>query len=825
MNEDDNKISASVVNDPHQQQSSSISACQKRNLIRLLRRSRSSATSMPAAPLQVDTNNESGPEQQQLLNAAFKHHDTKTVQATKNNVSGKTDVPPTTTVCNMCCRKDEVCVNLQNSHATVLTVSDITRLPSWDIRQILAAVCSRCLVYIGAITESSSKLRMRCEQAMHSQSVVLAPPTPDTSPNNFLQVTTTLLDDTADHSNNVQPQRNCYAPGYCDDTVNDLSLPLATASPPAPNLLTNQTFDAISRSPTPTNAGHDSMLRIHYERPVSPLNTESGGGGKNNKRSYQRVQVIPVQMICSHCNRAYWRKDYYRKHMRRCSAKYRYAKSMMPTRSRSASRLELDAISVASEGNERVTCSNQPRTYRCNICTVTVENIGKLRQHKRIHLPRYYCDICSGEYTSQNEYDFHRVECMAKKEVFEKGLEDIRNEVKSPELKPARRRTRSYSKAASVAPSVTSSKAETTKKVKTGKRGRPPKIKPTEQCATANDDGQSTITNYVKRHKHLYTNEAENESNKTTLQLKKEHKLFNTKDKEKLEEEQNEDDDDDEDEEDDVSQADTLYSKRLSFTNHWVEEHSISSHSHLSQSDNYIDEYMEDIPFRSLKEYDLYLLERLKIEVRLNSLTCFVPDCRFTCTTLNDMMVHDYIYHFKKPWFYCHKCGYCFTSKVFLDYHLDLQNKGRYVCYKCGGHFEYQHQLDRHLIQHNRLSRNGGEKYICHCCNFKFLDEDKLLKHCHYENHDWNTKKHTIEIDHTMTISNKVPSLQKNNKDRKNKKYQVKILNMVLQPMPSKRCIPMEKYRLHLPPHLRIPNRIGQVEFRYPSNPNCVGCL
>lgn len=161
--------------------------------------------------------------------------------------------------------------------------------------------------------------------------------------------------------------------------------------------------------------------------------------------------------------------------------------------------------------------------------------------------------------------------------------------------------------------------------------------------------------------------------------------------------------------------------------------------------------------------------------------------------------------------------------RVFLDYHLDLQNKGRYVCFKCGGHFEYQHQLDRHLIQHSRLANNGGEKYICHFCNFKFLDEDKLMKHCHYENHDWNKKKHTIEIDHSMTITNKVP--HKSNNGRKNQKYQVKILNMVLKLMPSKRCTPMEKFRLHLPLHLRIPNRIGQVEFRHSLNPNCVGCL
>lgn len=161
-------------------------------------------------------------------------------------------------------------------------------------------------------------------------------------------------------------------------------------------------------------------------------------------------------------------------------------------------------------------------------------------------------------------------------------------------------------------------------------------------------------------------------------------------------------------------------------------------------------------------------------------------------------------------------------SRVFLDYHLDMQNRGRYVCYICGGNFEYQNQLDRHLIQHKRIADSGGEKYICQFCNLRFLDEDKLFNHCNYENHDWNQRRQNIEIDHSMTISNKVLAKRKPANEHK---YQVKILKMVLKPVPTKRCTPMEKYRFHLPPHLRIPKRIGQVHFPYPSNPNCVGCL
>lgn len=157
---------------------------------------------------------------------------------------------------------------------------------------------------------------------------------------------------------------------------------------------------------------------------------------------------------------------------------------------------------------------------------------------------------------------------------------------------------------------------------------------------------------------------------------------------------------------------------------------------------------------------------------------------------------------------------------------MDLQNKGRYVCYKCGGPFEYQHQLDRHFIQHARQSENNSGSFICYYCNYEFLDEDKLLKHCEEENHSWNTERTFIEIDHSMTIANKVPPYYYNKK--RSNAYKVRILNMVLKHMPSKRCTPMDRYRPYLPPHLQNPyiqNRIGQVEFRDSLNPNCVGCL
>lgn len=133
MNEEDT-LGPSVVND-HQQPSTAFK-CLKRNLIQLRRQQRSpipqTLTSMPT-PLQVDTNEtNTTTDQKQQLNVSFNNkNDTKAKHflEIKQNVSPEKIVMPDSSVCNMCCRKDDVCVNLQHNHATVLTVSDITRLP------------------------------------------------------------------------------------------------------------------------------------------------------------------------------------------------------------------------------------------------------------------------------------------------------------------------------------------------------------------------------------------------------------------------------------------------------------------------------------------------------------------------------------------------------------------------------------------------------------------------------------------------------------------------------------------------------------------------
>ncbi|XP_037951605.1 PR domain zinc finger protein 15-like [Teleopsis dalmanni] len=253
----------------------------------------------------------------------------------------------------------------------------------------------------------------------------------------------------------------------------------------------------------------------------------------------------------------------------------------------------------------------------------------------------------------------------------------------------------------------------------------------------------------------------------------------------------------DDTDDDEVSVADTMYSNRMRFTGDWVEDHS----NMLEYSDML--DYEQQIS--SYKEYDLYLLDRLKDCIDSNIFICFVPDCSFRTYTLPSLMMHDYVDHFRHAWFHCKKCGCVFTRKVFLDYHLDRQNSGRFICFQCGDIFEFQHELNRHQILHTK-----SVNYHCNYCNFDFLTKRELLQHCEMEQHNPHGIRHLIHYDPDMTIVNPVPKATVYERGT----YAEKICIMKLPETVSKRPIELHK------PYRR---KIGDVLFKNQKNPNCWG--
>ncbi|KAH8252380.1 hypothetical protein KR038_011072 [Drosophila bunnanda] len=284
----------------------------------------------------------------------------------------------------------------------------------------------------------------------------------------------------------------------------------------------------------------------------------------------------------------------------------------------------------------------------------------------------------------------------------------------------------------------------------------------------------------------------------------------------KYNQEEIDNDEEGEDEEgDDDDMEDAMYTRRMNFTGDWIVNHSRSnSNSAMNLSLMMYDEYgLGETHMTTDKEYDLYLLDLLLTQVRMNAFTCFMPACGYQTDSLVTLMKHDYLEHWKMSWFYCHKCGDVFTSKVFLDYHMHRQNRGLYICHKCRDEFEFQHQLDRHFLLHNK-----GINYHCNFCRLEFLSEAKLLAHCKRCGHSPNDEP-KIRIDSSLTITNS-PVLEspQNEKDlRPSRAYKEQELYIPRVKVPSLRPKP-------LPDHKPFRFAIGICEFDERNPPNCVGC-
>uniref|UniRef100_A0A1A9V1V2 C2H2-type domain-containing protein n=1 Tax=Glossina austeni TaxID=7395 RepID=A0A1A9V1V2_GLOAU len=741
--------------------------------------------------------------------------------------------------CSMCMRdQGNRLVDMRKNLPMNETLMTYWHLSKENVQNWLSSICVQCIFKINAHKELTMSIGRRFQKLssqnaqlasaaanvqqkqliphQHHQELLITSLTPDTSPNNFLIPVT---EDTPLHTPVLE--RSC-SPVMKTNNSNDEVAAKQTSNNAVKHC---ENVNNAPMPPLPTMNNY-SMLEVYEERNVSPLTTESGGA--NRKQSYARVRKIPVQLACPHCSRTYWRKDYHTKHVRRCKSSQRYAKSMTTSaRSVKSTHLEaddesqqtpefrLDDCRPTPADNNRTQTTTTSRLFHCNACAVTVDSLNKLREHRRIHLQRFYCDICGDEFTSKYEFEFHRVVCAAKQEAkLAVSTPDPKDD--EPAL-PARRMTRARSRALSIGSSLAVSIMTTTKKPTKKPNSKPNKSITKKGVKTKKSRSVKSVTKKTKQSKRKSID------NKSVPQAPSSfNENFEHSDSESAVDTYgyNEEDDDD----DEVSIPDTMYHRRLSFTGQWVEEHS-NSQSVISQFDYNFDYYPfdddEHLQIHTDKEYDLYLLDRLKLEIISKSFTCFVTDCDFKTDTLPKIMLHDYLEHFKKSWFYCKKCGNCFTSKVFLDYHLDRQNSGRYLCYKCGNTFQYQHQLDRHMIRHRRCVN-----YRCNYCKFEFLTKNELIEHCSLERHDPNGEKLLIGIKRTMTITNRIkiaPPLA-----RSNLKYDIRILNLQLPKMPSKTGPSMEKFARNLPAHLKRPYlrlHIGQVEFKNQRDPNCWGWM
>ncbi|KAM8714078.1 hypothetical protein ACLKA7_014266 [Drosophila subpalustris] len=501
--------------------------------------------------------------------------------------------------------------------------------------------------------------------------------------------------------------------------IKQCSPPIADAEVSTTGGRMDDVADAADVASAATSSSCSVGLQAYSAQPPeSPTATESGGMHNNNNNNANALDGWKwrTRLVCQHCERAYFRRDLYTLHVRRCWRR-------RTQRQRKCRVLNEAGNDDAEEDyNNEQTLTQAPRhsrTFQCKYCVKEFAGIVALRQHQRTtHQSQHECSLCEAKFNTKYEWELHHTICSAKQEALQ-GQEVA-----------ATRSTRSRSRACSMA---------------------------------------------------WY------------------------KDNEMDEEGEQEQDDDDA-----TSVADTMYTRRMNFTGDWIVNHSRSnSNSAINLTMLYDDYVLEESQITTDKEYDLYLLDLLKTQVQLKAFSCFVPNCCYQTDTLVDLMKHDYMQHWKMSWFYCHKCGDVFTSKVFLDYHLHRQNRGFYICHKCHDEFEFQHQLDRHQVLHSK-----GINYHCNYCRLEFLSEAKLLAHCEHERHSPNDESPLICIDHALSINNPVPIKE----PIRARQYTMRVLDIPHIPWHSNR--PM-----HLPQHKPFRFAIGICEFDNRNPPNCVGCL
>lgn len=208
----------------------------------------------------------------------------------------------------------------------------------------------------------------------------------------------------------------------------------------------------------------------------------------------------------------------------------------------------------------------------------------------------------------------------------------------------------------------------------------------------------------------------------------------------------------------------------------------------------------------SQKQYDIVMLERLIEQSESYQYTCTFIGCDYVTNSLRNMSFHEVKTHKSKTYYHCRKCKGRFTSKLFLDYHLYMQNYGEYHCNKCTMTFIYEYKLQHHLIQHQQ-----HDSFPCLLCDSSFMSETELRIHAIETGHNTKKRKKTISIDRTMTITNKTAPEPPTPK----RVYQCKENILKLPKTETKR--PMQ---IIWPKYTKI--FLGDLDFEYEPGRNCV---
>ncbi|EDW48571.1 GM19843 [Drosophila sechellia] len=261
-------------------------------------------------------------------------------------------------------------LDLRSNHVMQRRLSRDWKIHADVIRSTLKAICVECVCKLNMHSEVTRSLMQRMQRLQRSGGETTKVTTTTTSPSQHsppiadAEVSTTLIEsqeEVAHSGESVRSRSSC------------------------------------------------SVLEVYLaQQPYSP-------SAKETEEKHAEGWKWRTRLECHECGRAYFRRDYYAQHLRRCSKTRR----KQPRPSRAKCRV-LNEASYDEEAPSRVTRSS--RIYYCRHCDAEFESLISKRQHERVkHLQRYPCDLCEAQLDTKYEWEMHHTICQAKQELREIG--------------------------------------------------------------------------------------------------------------------------------------------------------------------------------------------------------------------------------------------------------------------------------------------------------------------------------------------------------------------------------------------------------------------
>ncbi|EDW51018.1 GM13166 [Drosophila sechellia] len=286
----------------------------------------------------------------------------------QNHVGTEREAEANDANCTVCgAAKASALLDLRSNHVMQRRLSRDWKIHADVIRSTLKAICVECVCKLNMHSEVTRSLMQRMQRLQRSGGETTKVTTTTTSPSQH-------------------------------------SPPMDDAESVPPTLIESQEEVAHSGESVRSRSSC-SVLEVYLaQQPYSP-------SAKETEEKHAEGWKWRTRLECHECGRAYFRRDYYAQHLRRCSKTRR----KQPRPSRAKCRV-LNEASYDEEAPSRVTRSS--RIYYCRHCDAEFESLISKRQHERVkHLQRYPCDLCEAQLDTKYEWEMHHTICQAKQEA------------------------------------------------------------------------------------------------------------------------------------------------------------------------------------------------------------------------------------------------------------------------------------------------------------------------------------------------------------------------------------------------------------------------